>query len=183
MQNSGNWRRYILLCLSVGALLFAASTGCSLIGSTAGGHAKPETSSKQGQPVAAPAVFNFKTAMRRNDTLGIREFLAGSWKLDKMCRSTFAGLRCDTSIEQNWQLDSLGAVRWTTQGEPKGGDHYRFVAKTGNRAGAAGGDTTWVLFLDQARRGYIIRNLTRDSLAISDFPLIMDNTTTYYLSR
>jgi hypothetical protein len=127
--------------------------------------------------------FNLKTAQHNHDTLAIRSFLAGNWTLNKMCHSGFAGLKCDTSIQQNWQLDSLGTISWITEGDESGKDHYHFVPATGNQAAMPAKDTAWVLFLNQGRRGYVIRNLSKDSLALSEFPLMMDNTTTYYLSR
>ena len=128
--------------------------------------------------------FNLQTAMQSADTAAIRAFLAGTWTLNKMCRSSFAGLKCDTTIHQSWLLDSLGNIDWITEGESSAKDQYRFLPKTGARAGTTKvSDTSWVLFLNQARRGYLIRSLTKDSLAIAEYPLIMDNTVTYFLSR
>ncbi|GAB3353253.1 hypothetical protein GCM10027566_13430 [Arachidicoccus ginsenosidivorans] len=128
--------------------------------------------------------FNLQTAMRRADTTAIRQLFAGTWTLDRMCRSSFVGLKCDTTIEQQWQLDSLGGISWMTEGENALKDRYRFVPKTGAQAGTTKKvDTAWVLFLNKANRGYLIRALSKDSLTISEYPLIMDNTVTYYLSR
>lgn len=127
--------------------------------------------------------FNLQTAMHSADTLRIRQFLAGSWKLDKICRSSFVGLKCDSSIKQTWKLDSLGGISWITEGDIAGEDQYHFVPRAGVQAGTSRGDSAWVLYVNQARRAYLIRSLTKDSLKIADYPLIMDKTTTYYLSR
>ena len=128
--------------------------------------------------------FNLQTAMRRADTRAIRHLLAGTWALDRMCRSSFVGLKCDTTIDQQWQLDSLGGISWITEGETSISDQYRFVPETGAQAGTTKkSDTSWVLFLNKGNRGYLIRTLSKDSLTICEYPLIMDNTVTYYLSR
>jgi len=167
-------RKYGFLALGISIFWGVSFLGC--------GPLKKSSTGSQRQ-VKQKGPFNLQTAQRNHDTLAIREFLAGDWTLDKMCHSGFAGLKCDTSIQQNWRLDSLGGISWVTEADAAGKDQYHFVPRTGNQAGTAAKDTAWVLFLNQAHRGYLIRTLTRDSLSLSEYPLMMDNTTTYYLSR
>lgn len=161
--------------LLISTLLMA---GCGLTKST-GSHPAKSNQARQ----ANSGAFNLQTAQQAADTLRIRQFLAGSWTLDSICRSTFTGLSCDTSIKQTWQLDSLGSISWINQGDDAGRDQYHFVPRDGAQAGSTKGKNVWVMYLGQARRGYLIRSLTKNSLSISDYPLIMDNTTTYHLSR
>lgn len=174
MQTSKNNIRNI--CAG-GAFLLAASLLVFSCGPT-----KSSTHSN-GEHARAKGPFTLQTAMHDADTVRIRQFLAGNWILDRTCRSTFTGLSCDTSIKQSWQLDSLAGISWTTEGDNAGSDKYHFVPRAGAQAGSTKGDSVWVMYLNKARRGYLIRTLTKDSLSLSEYPLIMDNTTTYYLSR
>lgn len=162
--------------LKVGGLLMS---GVLLVWSC--GPMKSSATTKGAAKIKGP--FSLQTAMHSADTVAIRQFLAGNWNLERICRSTFAGLKCDTSIKQNWVLDSAGAVGWTTQGDNAGQDTYHFIARDGAQAGSTKGDSVWVMYLNQSRRAYLIRTLTKDSLSLSEYPLIMDKTTTFYLSR
>lgn len=161
---------YGVLCTLCGALL-----GCQILSKPV---ARTETT-----PLPAKNNVDLDRAQQTHDTLAIRYFISGSYHLDKICRSLFTGLHCDSTIQQSWQLDSTGMIGWTTNGKPAGQDHYRFVAEPGAPGAATQSDTIWVLRLDQRRQRYLIRELTAEKLVLTEYPLVADNTTTYYLSR
>ena len=127
--------------------------------------------------------FDLKTAMQKEDTAAVRKMLTGSWTLDKICRSTFIGLKCDSSLRQRWVLDSSSAIRWRTKGGLTTADHYYFIPRGGANTTKPPHDSVWVMQLQDLNKGYLIKTLTSHQLVLTEFPLIMDNTITYYLSR
>lgn len=125
----------------------------------------------------------YQQLVHGGDTTLLLNALKGTWHLDRTCISSFAGLKCDSSHQQDWLIDSLGGIHWTANAEESLSDQIHFVKRTGQRAGANSSDAVWVLYLTGTQRGFVIQNLSRDSLQLANYPLIMDATTSYHLHR
>lgn len=134
-------------------------------------------SSKAATPVS------LQQLVHGGDTTLLLNALKGTWHLDRTCLSSYTGLKCDSSIQQDWQVDSLGGISWSQDGKEKLSDQIHFVKKTGMHAGANNKDAIWVLYLTGTQRSYVIQDLKRDSLKLANYPLIMDATTSYHLHR
>lgn len=147
-----------------------------------------KTTNHQSNPKQS-SITSIQALINGGDTTALKNALAGNWKLDRICHSSFVGLSCDSSLKQQWHIDSLGGILWETDGQgstsiiPDVKDQFHFVAHSGARAGSSKTASVWTLFLKETRRAYIIQKLNADSLQLADFPLIMDKTTTYYLHK
>lgn len=158
--------------IGIGTLLAILLLGsCQAPKKTAAGHQKAT------QPVQLQQLVN------GGDTTLLLNALKGTWHLDRTCLSSFTGLKCDSSIQQDWLVDSLGGISWEEDGQQKLSDQIHFVKRAGRHAGLNKSDSVWVLYLTNTQRGYLIQDLQRDSLKLANYPLIMDATTSYDLHR
>lgn len=133
-------------------------------------------------PKATTSV-SLQQLVQGGDTALLINALKGTWHLDRTCLSSFTGLRCDSSNQQDWQIDSLGGISWSENGQQKLSDQIHFVKKAGRHAASNKADSVWVLYLTGTQRGYLIQEFKQDSLKLANYPLIMDATTSYYLHR
>ena len=138
-----------------------------------------------------PRLFELAKAMRVADTVAIRGALTGDWQLEKVCHSTFIGPKCDSSLQQRWLMDSLGRLSWVngdgatlSSSKAPMKDKYHFVTRAAAEGATdQGTDSVWILHIENADRNLMIRTLDSKRLVLTEYPLIADNTTTYYLKR